>query len=66
MQARKTDNQTASRKEDFDRKLESHARKVYDTAVRRGAVATQARNLARAAERGLSTGSINVREGNKS
>ena len=65
-QARKNDNQLAARKEDFDRKLESHARNVYDTAVRHGADATQARNLARAAERGLSTGSINIREGNRS
>ena len=66
IQARKNDNSLSARKEDFDRKLESHARNVYDTAVRHGADATQARNLARAAERGLSTGSINIREGNRS
>ena len=66
MQARKNENNLASRKEDFDRKLDSHARSVYDTAVRHGADASQARNLARAAERGLATGSINIREGNRS
>ena len=65
-QSRKNDNQLASRKEDLDRKLESHARSVYDTAVRHGADASQARNLAKAAERGLATGSINIREGNRS
>jgi hypothetical protein len=65
MLSRKNDNQLWSRKEEFDRKLESHARTVYDTAVRHGADATQAGNLARAAERGLSTGSIHIREGNK-
>ena len=66
IQARKNDNNLSARKEDFDRKLENHARNGYDTAVRKGADATQARNLARAAERGLSTGSINIREGNRS
>lgn len=51
----------ATRKEDFERRMEEHARNVYDLAVRKGASAGQARNLARAVERGLATGTITSR-----
>jgi len=51
----------ATRKEDFERRMDEHARKVYDHAVHKGIPADQARNMARAIERGLATGNITRR-----
>lgn len=61
--AAKSNDAVFTRKEDFERKMEAHARAIHDRAIIAGASKDQAMNLARAAERGLAFGSVDVRRG---
>lgn len=53
----------AARREDLERKVDGAARSMYDAALKRGLGKDVAKNLANAAERGLTTGVLNVRRG---
>lgn len=59
------ENALVGRREELDRRLEAAASRTYNAAVKRGYGTEVARNLAKAAERGLSTGTLNIREGRK-
>jgi|DEB0MinimDraft_3_1074331.scaffolds.fasta_scaffold39999_3 hypothetical protein len=61
--ARMNNSAPAARKEDLERKIEGHARNMYDAAVKKGLGRDVAKSLAHAAERGLATGVLNVRRG---
>lgn len=51
----------AASKEDFDKRMEGHAGRAYDAALRSGWDKGQARALASAIERGVNEGSITVK-----
>lgn len=53
----------AARREDLERRIEGKAKNLYDAAIKKGLGRDVAKNLANAAERGLTTGVLNVRRG---
>jgi hypothetical protein len=61
--AREREAALMTRKEQFEQRIEGHARAVYDNAVRNGATKTQAQNLARATQQGLALGTVQIRRG---
>lgn len=60
---RRNANAPAARREDLERRVEGVAKNMYDAALKKGLGRDVAKNLANAAERGLTTGVLNVRRG---